>query len=137
MSAAAVPVAGAARRDLLRLALRLDAGVTAANGAAYLVAAGALAELLGLPEALLRGAGAFLLAFAVLVGLTAARPAVPRRAAGAVVAVNAVWALGSVAAAVAGWGTPTTAGTVWIVLQAVTVAGFAELQVAGLRRAGR
>ena len=35
--------------SLLRLALRLDAVVTAANGAAYLLAAPLLYDLLGLP----------------------------------------------------------------------------------------
>jgi hypothetical protein len=40
--------------------------------------------------------------------------------------------------AIAGWGSPETAGTVWIVLQALVVAGFAELQVASAPwRAGR
>src|SRR5690625_1760606 len=44
----------------LRFALTLDAVVTGANGAAYLVAAGALDDLLGVPTGLLRGIGAFL-----------------------------------------------------------------------------
>ena len=52
-----------------------------------------------------------------------------------VVASNALWAAGSLAVAAAGTGGPTTVGTVWIVLQALVVAGFAALQVAGLRRA--
>jgi hypothetical protein len=39
--------------------------------------------------------------------------------------------------AIAGWGDPTTAGTVWILMQAVVVAAFAELQLTGLRRKGR
>jgi hypothetical protein len=56
----------------------------------------------------------------------------------AIVAVNAAWVLGSLVFAIAGWGSPETAGTVWIVLQAIVVAGFAELQVAsGPWRAGR
>ena len=126
-----------ARSPLLRAALRLDAAVTGANGAAYLVAAGPLEDLLGLDAALLRGAGAFLVAFAAAVWLTSTRVRVPRGAVVAIIAANALWAVDSVASAIAGWGSPTTAGTVWIVLQAITVAGFAELQVAGLRRAGR
>ena len=54
----------APRRSLLRTALTLDAGVTAANGAAYLALAGPLHDLLGLSEAVLRGAGVFLLVYA-------------------------------------------------------------------------
>ncbi|MET0161737.1 MAG: hypothetical protein ABW204_03705, partial [Microbacteriaceae bacterium] len=59
----------APQRSLLRTALTLDAGVTAANGAAYLALAGPLGDLLGLSETVLRGAGAFLLVYALAVGL--------------------------------------------------------------------
>ena len=129
--------AATAPRSLLRVALKLDAVVTAVNGAAYLVAAGPLGDLLGLSPALLRGAGAFLLAFAALVWLVATRDAIPRGAVVAIVVANLVWALDSVVAAAAGWGSPSTEGTVWIVLQAITVAAFADLQILGLRRARR
>jgi hypothetical protein len=118
--------------SLLRFALRLDAVVTAANGAAYLLAAPLLDGLLGLPAGWLRGIGVFLLLFAVGVWTVAARPTPP--AVGTVVAANALWAVGSVLAAAAGVGSPTAVGTVWIVLQAVVVAAFAVLQVAGARR---
>jgi hypothetical protein len=118
--------------SLLRLALRLDAVVTAANGAAYLLAAPLLDDLLGLPAGWLRGIGVFLLLFGVGVWTVAARPAPP--AVGTVVAANALWAAGSVLVAAAGVGSPTAVGTVWIGLQAVVVAAFAALQVAGARR---
>jgi len=124
----------APHRSLPRTAITLDAGVTAANGAAYLALAGPLHDLLGFSEDLLRGAGAFLLVYAIAVGILAARPRPARAAVLAVVAGNVIWALDSVVAAGAGWGDPTTAGTVWTVLQALVVAGFATLQLAGLRR---
>ena len=124
----------APQRSLLRTALTLDAGVTAANGAAYLVLAGPLHDLLGLSEAVLRGAGAFLLVYALAVGVLATRPRPAKAAVVAVIAGNAIWAVDSVVAALAGWGDPTTAGTVWMVLQAIVVAGFAALQLAGLKR---
>ncbi len=120
----------------LRLALRLDAVVTGANGLAYLAAAGPLSDLLGLDAALLRGIGAFLLAFAVLVWRVGARAAPPAAAVRAVVAVNAAWVLASLVLAALGLGSPTAAGTVWVVLQAAVVGAFAELQVLALRRAG-
>ena len=41
----------------IRFALLLDAVVTGANGVAYLVAAGPIGDLLGLPADLLRAAG--------------------------------------------------------------------------------
>jgi hypothetical protein len=122
---------------LLRLALGLDAVVTGANGVAYLVAADALDGLLGLPVALQRGVGAFLVVFAALVGIAATRPVIARPAVGAVVAANLLWAAGSVVVAVLGVGSPTTAGTVWILLQAAVVAAFAAVQTAGLRRTAR
>jgi hypothetical protein len=129
--------ARAGGRSLLRLALKADAIVTGANGAAYLAVAGPLGDLLGLPEALLRGIGALLLAYAALVWLAGSRRTISRRAAGAVIAANAAWVIASGLAALLAWGSPSTAGTVWIVLQAVAVAGFAELQLAGLRHARR
>jgi hypothetical protein len=136
MTPASIPAIAPQRTPLLRLALKLDAVVTGANGAAYVIAADPLGDLLGLSPALLRGTGAFLLAFAAAVWLTATRPSIPRAAVYAIVVANAVWAIDSIVTAIAGWGTPEAAGTVWIVLQAIVVAGFAELQLAGLRRAG-
>lgn len=121
-----------ARSRLLRVALMLDAVVTGANGLAYLVVADPLEDLLGLDAALLRGAGAFLAAFAVAVYLAATRSS--KAGVLFVAACNVTWAVTSVIAAAAQWGSPTTTGTVWIVLQAVTVAGFAALQLASRER---
>lgn len=118
----------------LRNALRLDAVVTGANGAVYLVAAGPVGDLMSLSPTLLRVAGAFLLAFTACVWLTGSRREIHRPAVVAIIAVNGVWAAGSLVAAVAGWGAPDALGTAWIVAQAVMVGGFAELQLAGLRR---
>jgi hypothetical protein len=131
------PLTTARPRPLLRTALKLDAVVTGANGAAYLVAAGPLSHLLGLGETLLRATGAFLLVYAALVWIAGSRREIARGAVYAIVAANAIWALDSVVVALTGWGDPTTAGTVWIVLQAVVVAAFAQLQLTGLRRDGR
>ena len=122
------------RPDLLRLALQLDAVVTGLNGAAYLLAASLLDDLLGLPAALLRGGGVFLLLFAATVWLVGARPAISSAAVRAVVALNALWSAGSVVAVVVDAGSPSTVGAVWHVVQALVVAAFAALQLAGLRR---
>ena len=86
----------------LRTALKLDAVVTGANGAAYLVAAGPLEDLLGLSPALLRGIGAFLLLFSAAVWIVASRPQVSSSAALAVIAVNVLWAADSIAFLAAG-----------------------------------
>ena len=123
-------------RLTLRFALLLDAVVSGANGVAYLVAAGPIGDLLGLPAGILRAVGAGFLVYALAVWLVSRRPA--SAAVAAVIAGNVAWVAGSLALAIAGWEDPTTAGTVWIVLQALIVAGFAELQVATAPwRAGR
>jgi hypothetical protein len=115
-------------RELLQAVMRVDAVVTGANGVAYLALAGPLSDLLGLSSPLLRGVGAFLVVFAAFVALAGMRlPLV-------VVGANIAWAAGSIVAAIAGWGSPDTVGTVWIVLQAFTVGAFAELALLGLRR---
>ena len=127
------------RIDLTSLpaALRLDAVVTAANGAAYLAAAGPLSDLLGLSAPLLRVAGAGLLAFAAVVWLVGTAQRMSRPAPATIIALNAAWVVGSIAAVFADLGTPTTVGAVWMIAQALVVAGFVELQITGLRRAER
>jgi hypothetical protein len=118
----------------LRLALRLDAAVTGANGAAYLLAASLLQDLLGVPSGTLRGLGGFLLAYAAAVALVAARPVVSAVGTLAIVAANALWAAGSIAAVAAGAFDLTGIGTAWVLLQAAVVAGFAAVQLTALHR---
>ena len=118
--------------SLLRLALRTDAVVTGANGAAYLLLAGPLSDLLGPSTGMLRAIGVFLLVFAAAVWLVGDRPAPP--AVRVVITANLLWTAASIAVVVGGLAGLTTIGAVWAVLQAVVVAGFALLQLAGLRR---
>jgi hypothetical protein len=119
--------------SLLRAALRLDALVSGANGAAYLLVAGPLADLLGIPPGPMRGVGAFLLVYAAVVWAVAGRPARP--AVVGVVCANALWAAGSVLVVLTDAFSPTIVGTVWLLLQAGVVAGFAIVQGAAARRA--
>ena len=116
-----------------RFVLRLDAAVSGANGVAYLVAAGPLGELLGLSPELLRVLGGVLIAFAAAAWLGASRGA-GRAVLLAFAGANAAWATASIVVAIAGWGSPSVAGTVWIVAQALVVAAFAELQAISARR---
>jgi hypothetical protein len=121
---------------MLRRFLALDTAVTGANGLAYLAASGPLADLLGVDRALLLELGAFLTAYAVAVGVLAARPRPAALPVKAVIEANLAWSAVSFAA-LGLWLNPSTAGTVWTVvwtvLQALTVAGFALLQHAALR----
>ena len=92
--------------------------------------------MLGLPEPLLRIAGAVLLPFAALVAYLSLRPYLPRIAVWAVVLVNVLWAADSVLLLMSGWVAPTAAGTVFVLAQAAVVLMYAELQYMGLRRSG-
>ncbi|MFC8506568.1 hypothetical protein ACFU3J_17975 [Streptomyces sp. NPDC057411] len=119
-------------RSMVRRFLALDAVVTGGNGLAYLAASGPLGELLGVSRGLLIELGVFLTAFAAGVAWLASRPQPPALGVKAVVDANLLWAALSVVA-LAGWLEPSTAGAVWTLLQAGTVAGFAALQWAALR----
>lgn len=118
----------------LRLALASDAVVTGVNGLVYLAAAGPASDLLGPDAGLLRAIGVFLLAYGAAVGLLAGRQTISPAATKAVIALNAVWTLASVAAVVTGVTEFTTLGAVWAIAQAIVVGAFAELQIMGLRR---
>ena len=138
MTSTAITRLTALRGDALtRVALKLDAVVTGANGAAYLAAASVLDGPLGLPESFLRAIGAFLIVFAACVWFTATRPELNRNAVYAVVVLNALWVVDSIALVALGWYDPTTGGSVWVALQALVVAGFAALQAYAVRQASQ
>ena len=135
LPAGPAPAAGPAS-PLLRPLLCADAAVSGLNAAAYLAAAPLIAGVLGLPAGTLRAAGAFLLTYALAVLYAGTRAHPPRGAVVAVVAVNALWALGSVLLAAGAWLTPTGVGTAWVLAQAAVVATFAAAQAGALRRGG-
>ncbi|MEX2986004.1 hypothetical protein [Streptomyces sp. C36] len=118
----------------LRVFLTLDAVVTGGNGLIYLLGAGPVGDLLDLSTGFLRGIGAFLTVYGVLVAVLASRPVPSALATKVVIEANLLWAVASVAAVAFGWIDPNTVGTVWTPLQAVVVAAFAFLQISGLRK---
>jgi hypothetical protein len=124
----------AAPSAFLRTVLLADAVVSGATGALMAVAAGVLEPILQVPAPLLRIAGLALLPYAAFVAWIARRGALPRGAVWAVVGCNAVWAIDCVALLFTGWIDPTLLGVAFILMQAIVVAAFAELQVVGLRR---
>jgi hypothetical protein len=129
------PMPAATGGGLLRVALKLDAAVTGANGLAYVALAGPLGDLFDVPPSFLRAIGAFLVVFAALVWIVGSESRIDLRAAAAVAAANAAWVVASVVMLIAGWHDPSTVGAVWTALQAAVVAGFAALQVAGCQQA--
>ena len=139
--AQALPATGAPavtkpRDGLLRGALRVDAVASAGTGIACVVAAGPIGDLLGLPSGFLRAIGAFSLIYAAFAWFTASRAQVSLPTSRVIAIGNLVWFAASVALVIAGWHSPTTAGSVWVVMQGVLVAGFADAQLLGVRRAG-
>lgn len=129
---------GAAGRDrdrLLRRSLYLDAVASGGLGLLLAAAGAMLDELLGIPAVALVPVGGFLVVYAAALWFVGSRPRVSRPAVWVVVVGNLLWVAASVVAVIAGWWSPTAAGTVFVLAQAVAVALFAELQFTGLRRA--
>lgn len=119
---------------LLRKALALDAAACAGMGLLLSTAAGSLAEPFGLPESFLRGAGVVLLPCALLLGFLASRKLLPHLAVYAVIGINLVWIVDSIAILLMGWFAPTGLGIAFVLAQAAAVAIVTELEVIGFRR---
>jgi hypothetical protein len=117
-----------------RRALMADAVVTGMTAVALVAGASMLEHLLGLPAALLRGAGLSLVPFTALLVYLLRKERLPRGAAWFVIACNALWAVDSVALLMTDWVDPTLIGQIFVVLQAIVVAAFAEAQYVALRR---
>ena len=119
---------------LLRRALQADALASGAVGLLLALAAGPLEELLGLPRALLLGAGIGMLPFALVLGWMVNRATVQRGWIWAVLTINVVWVVDSLSLLAFGWVEPTLLGKVFVIGQAVAVCVLAELEFFGLRR---
>lgn len=118
----------------LRRVLLADAAVGVVAGLLMAGAAGLLAGLLGLPEALLRGVGLVLLPYGALLAFLATRAQLAPAAVWAVIALNALWVIDSLGLLLSGWVAPNMLGYAVVLLQAVAVGVFAELEFVGLRR---
>jgi hypothetical protein len=120
--------------DFLRRAFLLDAVVSGSAG--LLMAAGAvpLHGLLDLPVSLLRIAGLVLIPYALELAWFSKRSRLAAPAVWAVIATNLAWAAASIGILVAGTVHPNALGYAFVVVQAVAVAGLAELQYIGLRK---
>jgi hypothetical protein len=118
----------------LRRALVLDAIASGATALLVIAAAGFIDALLGLPAALLRGAGLLLVPYVAFVAFVAARPRIEPTAVWVIIACNVLWALASFLLLLSGKLAPTGLGIAFVVGQAVVVALLGELQWVGLRR---
>ncbi|TKT72508.1 hypothetical protein YH63_014300 [Afipia massiliensis] len=118
----------------LRRALQIDAAFSGAAALLLVFGAGFLASLLNLPEAFLRNTGLILVAFALGVSYLASREMMSKVAVWAVIAINAVWTIDSILLLASGWVSPNLLGQAFIVMQAIAVGVFAELEFIGLRK---
>ncbi|MGM4896589.1 hypothetical protein [Tardiphaga sp. 839_C3_N1_4] len=119
---------------LLRRAIQIDAVVSGAMALLLTFAAGLLAPLLHLPEALLQESGLFLIAYTALVGWLGTRATMPKLPVLVIIVGNALWTLGSIGLLFSGAVTPNLLGQIFVAAQAIAVGVFAELQYVGLRR---
>jgi hypothetical protein len=119
---------------LLRRAIQIDAVVSGAMALLLTLAAGALAPLLQLPEALLLESGLFLIAYVILIGWLGLRATMPRLLVLAIIIGNAAWTLGSIGLLFSGAVSPNLLGQLFVAAQAIAVGVFAELQFIGLRK---
>ncbi len=119
---------------LLRRALQADAIFSGVAALMFVFGAGLLASLTNLPETFLLNTGLVLVVYAALVGYLGTRSMMSKAAVWAVIAVNAIWAIDSFILLVSGWVSPNLLGQALIVMQAVAVGVFAELQFIGLRK---
>ncbi len=122
---------------LLRRALLADAAFSGAAGLLLLASAALLAPLLGLPSALLSWTGVLLLPWAAVICWLGLRPGLPAAAVLGIVVLNAAWVVASVLLLLSGWVQPAALGVAAVIIQAVVVAVFAEVQAIALFRASR
>ena len=117
-----------ARPPLLRRVLLADALACLGAGAVTLVGSAWLAPHLGLPAALLAGAGALLLPVAALIAVVATRDPVPAGGLRAIVAINLLWVAASLGLFLVPGIDPTLLGAAFILAQAILVAAFAAIE---------
>src|SRR3954467_922808 len=109
----------------LRRALLADAIFSGVSAVGLTLGAGAFASLFNLPEALLREAGLFLIAYTALVGWLGPRPSVPKALVLFVIACNAPWTRASIAFLFSVPVSPNLRGEIVVVAKAIASGVFA------------
>ncbi|MDH0896592.1 MULTISPECIES: hypothetical protein [Pseudomonas] len=119
---------------LLRRALLADGLVGLATGSLLVLLADWYANLLALPADLLYGAGLALLPLGLFLAWLGCQERINRLLVWAVIAINALWAIDSLALLFSGWVSPNLLGQVFVIGQAALVLLFLELELIGLKR---
>lgn len=132
--AARHPAADDGTASLLRTVLRIDSWGTAVFGVGLIATSGWLSGPLGLPTAWSIPFGVALLGEAAALGLIAGYPRIPARLATTVIVGNALFAVALLLLAFANVIPLTGLGTAFMIVGALLVAIFAELEFIGFRR---
>lgn len=122
---------------LLRTALLADTVVSGPAALLCVAVGAALAAPLGLPAALLQGAGLVMLGWAALTFWMSRRPTLPAWGVWAVIGLNLAWVAASLLLLVSGLVAPTALGVAIVLVQAAAVDALAIAQWIGLRRSAR
>lgn len=129
--------AAASPSSLLARTLRVNAGISAASGAASLAGAGALSEPLGIPVWLLASLGAGLIGYAALLWRGSRSVPVPAAVGRFAIASDTAWVV-AVAAILLAWPDAMTPAGRWTLgILTADVAVLAVVQTVGLGRQGR
>ncbi|MCX5341990.1 hypothetical protein [Streptomyces atratus] len=128
------PAADSAPSDLLRTSLRIDGWSTAVFGVVMLVGGGWLSGPLGLPTTWSVPFGIAMLGGAAALALIAGYPRIPSRLAVTVVVGNTLSCVAMLLLTFTGVLSLTGLGTAFMMVGALVVAVFGELELIGLRR---
>lgn len=118
----------------LRRVLWADAATGVGTGLLQCTFADALSPLLGLPANLLFASGAALGVFVLFISWIATRKEIPATAVWLLIGSNILWVLGCVGLLASSVVAPTVFGMAFLIVQAVTVGVFVELEWIGVRR---
>jgi len=119
---------------LLRFALFLDASISLFCGVLLTLSSSYLANLFALPNQLLFYAGLSFFPFSALLIYAATRKSISKTIVWLIIAANLIWTVDSFLMLISGFVSPTTFGYIFVVIQALSVLTFADLQFIGMRK---
>ena len=119
----------------LRFVLLADAATCAACGLLLSAGGGFQQNLTGLPAPMMFYAGLSLFPFSAFLLYVATRKSVSKTVLWLIIGLNLLWTIDSFLLLVSGYVAPTAFGYVFVIMQAVGVLVFADLEFIGLRKA--
>ncbi|MBU1285031.1 MAG: hypothetical protein KJ989_04930 [Gammaproteobacteria bacterium] len=119
---------------LLRRTLLADGLVGVITTAQLLLLTNWLSSLLALPGEFLFSVGVVLIPLVAFLLWLSRRESMARAAVYTVIGLNALWVVLSLLALLSGWFTPNVLGYAFVIVQAVVVLAFIELEWLGLKR---